>query len=140
GSDGGWPDAPGTPGGSGWGNGHRWGDDPTAVSSTLPSPPTIGDQDWASSRSEARSRSRARTRSRLLGRVLAPFVATGRAASGARDRLGAGRIDAGVHDADAGSHTWSTAPVGGTATGEGVKMVTDETAEVTEVTTSTPTE
>src|SRR5947207_1408119 len=111
GSDGGWPDSPGTPGGSGWGNGHRWGDEPTAVSSTLPSPPTIGDQDWASSRSEARSRSRARTRSRLLGRVLAPFVATGRAASGARDRLGARGAGAGVDTAEGGADAWSAGSV-----------------------------
>jgi Domain of unknown function (DUF4115) len=131
-SDGGWADGRRSSDGRGWGNGHRWEDDPAAGSSVLPKPPAIGDQDWsASSRSEARSRSRARTRSRLLGRVLAPFVATGRAASGARDRLGARRVEAPVHEADAGSHTWSSAPVGAGVTAEGVRVVTDETTEVT---------
>jgi hypothetical protein len=140
---------------AGWGNGHRWEDDPVAGSSVLPKPPSIGDQAWAgSSRSEARSRSRARTRSWFWGRLLAPFLATGRAASGARDRLGArrsgddagagmgtpdgaahegvaGMTDGATHDtADHGSGTLLTAPVSEPPTAESVKVVSDETAEV----------
>ncbi|TMM19675.1 MAG: DUF4115 domain-containing protein [Actinobacteria bacterium] len=124
---GGWSGDQLTAGGDGSGNGHGWEDDPALASSTLPKPPSI---DWTSSRSEARSRSRARTRSKLWGRVLAPFVATGRAASGARDRLGARRAAADADTLDSGSGTSSAAPVAETTPAEGVHVVSDDTAEV----------
>ncbi|HEX4539254.1 MAG TPA: DUF4115 domain-containing protein [Acidimicrobiales bacterium] len=92
GTPGGWGNGRRTTGGNGWADGERLGEEPDTGPTTLPRPPTIGDQDWsASSRSEARSRSRARTRSRLWGRVLAPVHATGRVASGARGRVGSVR-------------------------------------------------
>ncbi len=89
---GGWDDGRQTTPANGWADGERWADESEAGSTTLPRPPSIGDQDWSgSSRSEARSRSRARTRSRVWGRVLAPVHATGRVAAGARGRLGSAR-------------------------------------------------
>jgi hypothetical protein len=124
--------------GAGLGNGHRWEDDPTAAQSVLPSPPTIEDHAWVgSSRSEARSRSRARTRSWLWGRLLAPFQATGRAASGARERLGArhsgAEVGAGVDTSDGGTDTRLATPVAEAPTAESVKVVSDETSQVTTV-------
>ncbi|HWC38390.1 MAG TPA: RodZ domain-containing protein [Acidimicrobiales bacterium] len=135
---GGGGDDPGGADGVRSGNGHRWEDDPAAAHSVLPSPPTIGDHAWAGpSRSEARSRSRARTRSWLWGRLLAPFQATGRAASGARDRLGARRspaeVGAGVDATHEGSETRLMTAVAEPPTAESVKVVGEETAEVATV-------
>ena len=61
--------------------------------------------------------------------MLAPFVATGRAASGARDRLGARGAGAGVDTAEGGADAWPAGPAAET-TADSVKVVTDETAEV----------
>jgi hypothetical protein len=126
GSRGGWrEDRQGT-GGDGWADGQHWGEEPAAGPTTLPRPPSIGDQDWsASSRSEARSRSRAGTRSRLWGRLLAPVHVTGRVTSGARNRVGSARRHV-TPAGDAGpDNGWlAEARGGGESTGESVTVTT----------------
>jgi hypothetical protein len=125
GSGAGWGDGRHATGGNGWADGERWGDEPATEPTTLPRPPSIGDQDWAaSSRSEARSRSRARTRSKLWGRVLAPVHATGRVASGARGRLGSPRRAVPpAGDTGPADDGWLAAVRDDAPTGEGVKVM-----------------
>jgi hypothetical protein len=79
----------------------------------------------------------------LWGRLLAPFQATGRAASGARDRLGARRSDAevgagvdttGTTDTTAAAaETHVVTPFAESPTVESVNVVSDETAQVATV-------